>query len=221
MKKEFKNPIIIALDGMSEKEALKIAKLFKGKVWGFKVNDLLFQGVGIIKKLKKFGKVFADAKLHDIPNTVANQTHRLSMAGADLITIHALGGIEMMKMAKKMAGQSKILAVTILTSHYNNLSIEKDITKLMSDASRAGVDGIVCSAHELKFLQRINKNLLKVVPGIRPIWYGKKDDQKRTVTPRRAMELGADLLVVGRPITEAPDKVEALRKILAELEYNK
>jgi len=201
--------IIIALDGISEKEALRIAKTMKGRVWGFKVNDLLFTDAKIIYKLKKFGKVFADAKLHDIPNTVANSVKKLSAAGADLITVHASGGIEMMKAAKQNAGRSKILAVTILTSKEENI---REVVKLTRNALKAGADGIICSGQDLLSIRRLRKSelLLKVVPGIRPNWYKKKDDQKRIITSKEAFKLGADYLVVGRPILNAEDPIKAL-----------
>lgn len=198
-KNSFGNKVIVALDGISEKEALRIAKLLKGKVWGFKVNDLLFANPGIIGKLKKFGKVFADAKLYDIPNTVANGIRRLSAAGADMITVHASGGIEMMRAAKKNAGRSKILAVTVLTSFQGNQ--KKEVLRMVKEAAVAGVDGVVCSGHELKYLAKFS--LLKIVPGIRPKGYNRKDDQKRTVTPEEAIKFGADYLVIGRPITNS------------------
>ena len=203
------NKIIVALDGISEMEALRIAKLLKGQVWGFKVNDLLFEGPGIIKKLKKFGNVFADAKLYDIPNTVANSVKRLALAGADMVTVHASGGIEMMRVAKENAGHSKILAVTVLTSFRG--SQNKIVLKLAREAEKAGLDGIVCSGHELKYVSKIS--LLKVVPGIRPKDYNKKDDQKRTVTPKEAIKLGADYLVIGRPITKSKDPPQAFREM--------
>ncbi|MDO8495081.1 MAG: orotidine-5'-phosphate decarboxylase [bacterium] len=205
-------PIIVALDGMTKKEALKMAQELKGLVWGFKVNDLLFEGVEIIKKLKKFGKVFADAKLHDIPNTVANSVARLSKAEADLITVHASGGVEMMRAAKKVAGKSKLIAVTVLTSQKSG----KSVGQLAKDAQKAGVDGVVCSADELKKVKKL-KNLIKVVPGIRPEWYKSKDDQQRIASPRQALENGADFLVIGRPITQSPSPLAALKKILAEV----
>ena len=201
--------VIVALDNISQKEALRFAKMFKGRVWGFKVNDLLFGNIEIIHKLRKFGKVFADAKLYDIPNTVANSVARLSKAGADMITVHASGGVEMMKSAKKNAIQSKIIAVTLLTSKEGN---NKEVARLTRDAIRAGVDGIVCSGHELSLVKQIfgSKSLLKIVPGIRPVWYKKKDDQKRTITPEEAIKSGADYLVIGRPITNSADPVYAL-----------
>ena len=209
---EDKNRIIIALDGISQKKALQIAKMMKGFVWGFKLNDLLFNNTSIIHKLKKFGKVFADAKLHDIPNTVSNSVKKLSMAGADMITVHASGGVEMMKSAKKSSGQSKILAVTLLTSKKNN---PIEITRLTKDVVKVGVDGIVCSGNNLLPIQRIfkSKSLLKVVPGVRPKWYKKKDDQRRIITPKKAIELGADYLVIGRPILNVKNPLDALDKL--------
>lgn len=204
-----KDKIIIALDGISEKEALRIARIFKGRVWGFKINDLLFGNIEIIRKLKKFGNVFADAKLHDIPNTVSNSVKRLSAFGADLITVHSSGGIEMMKAAKQNAGPSQILAVTTLTSMRAN---SKKVLKLTQDALKAGVDGIVCSGHDLLTIRSISgsKPLLKVVPGIRPSWYKNKDDQRRIMAPKEVIKRGASYLVVGRPILNARDLLKAL-----------
>jgi len=204
-----KSRVIVALDGISEKEALRIAALLKGKVWGFKVNDLLFEDPKIIRKLKKFGNVFADAKLYDIPNTVANSVRRLSAAGADMITVHASGGVKMMKAAKDNSGHSKILAVTVLTSFGGNQ--KKNVLKLAKEAEKAGVDGIVCSGNELKYLKRFR--LLKVVPGIRPKDYNRKDDQKRTMTPKEAVKNGADYLVIGRPIISSKDPLQILKEI--------
>ena len=211
MKKE---NLIIALDGIAEKEALKIARILKGKVWGSKVGDLLYEDSSIIRKLKKFGHVFADVKLHDIPNTVANSVKRLSYAGADMITVHASGGVPMMKAAKQNAGRSKILAVTVLTSQ-NNKNTKRNVTKLAQDAIDAGLDGVVCSGRELKALKGVRgiKSMIKVVPGIRPVWYSKKDDQKRTITPHEAIRLGADYLVIGRPITKAKSPLKALNEL--------
>lgn len=202
------NRIIIALDGMSENKSLALAKKLKGLVWGFKVNDLLFEKPQIIRRLKKFGNVFADAKLHDIPNTVGNAVTRLALLGADIITVHASGGIEMMKAAKKAGGKSKIVGVTVLTSIAGNL---KDrVLKLVKDIRTAKLDGLVCSTWEAT---NVPKRMLKIVPGIRPTFYKIKDDQKRTATPTEAFRAGADLLVIGRPITRSKDPVAALNKI--------
>lgn len=209
-----RNKIIIALDGITIKEALKIARKLKDSVWGFKVGDLLYDDSSIIFKLKKFGHVFADVKLHDIPNTVGNSVHRLSRAGADIITVHASGGIDMMRAAQRNAGKSKIIAVTILTSQKEKNTTKK-VLKLAQNARKAGLWGIVCSGQELKALNRVPgiKKMIKVVPGVRPVWYTKKDDQKRKITPSEAIKFGADYLVIGRPITGAKNPLKALGKL--------
>lgn len=207
--------IIVALDGMSRDEALRFAKKFSHTVWGFKINDLLFENKKLIRGLKKYGNVFADAKLHDIPNTVGNSVKRLAEAGADIITVHASGGIEMMRAAKQNAGKSKIIAVTVLTSSHKTPHTSKMVARLTKDAVRAGLDGVVCSGFELAALRNKKeiRKKIKIVPGIRPAWYGKKDDQKRITTPSRAFNLGADYLVIGRPITTAKDPVKALMRL--------
>jgi orotidine-5'-phosphate decarboxylase len=208
--------IIVALDGMPAKEALRIANILKGEVWGFKVNDLLFDYSLIIRKLKKYGKVFADAKLHDIPNTVGNSARKLSELGADIITVHATGGIEMMKVAKQNARKSKIIAVTVLTS--GKVKRRSDVLRLVKDAIKAKVDGIVCSGHELEPINELqgSKLLIKVIPGIRPKWYKTKDDQIRKITPPEAIRLGADYLVIGRPITKSKNFLKVIKNICRE-----
>ncbi len=209
--------IIVALDGISSKEALRIARMMHGRVWGFKVSDLLFEDSAIIGRLKKFGRVFADAKLYDIPNTVTNTVARLSKKGASFITVHASGGTEMMKAAVCAAGRSKILAVTVLTSKSDPTAV----VQLARAAAKAGVSGIVCSGHELEAVRRVPelRPLLKVVPGIRPRWYRIKHDQKRTMTPAHALERGADYLVVGRPLLRAADPVKALDRLIEEMRH--
>jgi len=220
--------IVIPLDGLDKKGAFELAELLKGLVWGFKVNDLLVEcGTRIIEELKSYGKVFADAKLHDIPNTVANQITRLSQAGADLITVHASGGLEMLSRARDSRGSSRILAVTVLTSINEEscrslfgASPSDVVLRLARLAKASGVDGIVCSPNELAALssEPSLSGLLRVTPGIRPNWYGKSDDQMRTDTPSQAVKLGAGLLVIGRPITGHRDPLEAVRLINREVE---
>jgi len=144
--------VIVALDGISTKEAIRIANLLSGYVWGFKVNDLLFEDSQIIKRLKRYGKIFADAKLHDIPNTVANSVQMLSKSGADIITVHASGGENMIRAAKKAAGKAKIVAVTILTS--SNAPKARVLT-LARTAINAGADGIVCSGKEVRAVREL------------------------------------------------------------------
>ena len=205
--------IIVALDGMSAGRALKIAESLKDLVWGFKVNDLLYADFKIIKKLKKYGKVFADVKLYDIPNTVANSVQRLSKIGADIITVHASGGTEMMRIARKNSGKSKIMAVTILTS--KKLKSEREVLNLAKEAIKAEVDGLVCSGHELKSINKLKgaKSFIKIVPGIRPIGFSKKDDQTRTMTAQEALKSGADYLVSGRPLTQSKNILRALKSL--------
>src|SRR3954468_7479737 len=111
------NEIIVALDNMEQQAALELARSLSGKVWGFKVNDLLLEyGCSIVNSLKRHGNVFADPKLHDTPNTVRNSVKRLAFAGADLITCHIAGGVKMLQAAVDEAGKAKIIGVTMLTS---------------------------------------------------------------------------------------------------------
>lgn len=209
--------IIVSLDGITEIQALEVAQRLNGKVWGFKINDLVYESLDLIENLKKYGRIFIDVKLHDIPNTVANSIQRLSRHRADIITVHASGGIEMMKAAKSHAGNSKILAVTVLTSEKTG-DVGIVVKKLAEEALEAGVDGIVCSGHELEIIKDIPgiNSKIKVVPGIRPDWYHKKDDQVRTMTPYEAIERNADYVVIGRPITQDKDPIHALTRIMSE-----
>ncbi len=218
------SPIIIPLDGMTESTALAMAKELSGSVWGFKVNDLLIEcGVSIVTKLKKYGNVFADPKLHDIPNTVSNSVQRLDEAGADFISIHASGWTEMMEAAVQATSNSKILAITILTSLddegvdaiYHNSTIDQ-VLWLAEIAKFSKVHGVVCSPMELELLEEIPE-LIKVIPGIRPKWYLNEDDQKRVATPENAMKNGADLLVIGRPITSDKNPYEAAQRTMGEI----
>jgi orotidine-5'-phosphate decarboxylase len=208
--------VIVSLDGIPQEKALQIANLLKGSVWGFKVNDLIYEELNIIDQVKKLGNIFVDIKLYDIPNTVANSVRRLSARGVDIITVHASGGIEMMRTAKAHAGATKIIAVTVLTSHHPEHATER-VKELAEDAVEAGVDGVVCSGHELETVNIIKgmSRKLKIVPGIRPYGYEKSDDQIRTTTPEEAVRLGADYLVVGRPITQSDSPAEALKRLCA------
>jgi len=220
-----KSSVIVPLDGMSEKESLDLAQRLQGLVWGFKVNDLLVtSGVQIVRKLKSFGSVFADPKFYDIPNTVGNSVGRLVDAGADLITIHASGGATMIEAAVASAGQSKILAVTLLTSFSSQqvksiygVDVESGVSSLAKIAIDSGAHGIVCSPNELSILPKSDSNYLKVTPGIRPSWYGESDDQQRTSTPVGALKNGATHLVIGRPIVRHANPVDAIALIADEL----
>jgi len=208
------NQIIVALDGMDREEALMLAWTLSSTVWGFKVNDLLLScGIEIITELKCLGKVFADPKLFDIPKTVGNSVRRLAHAGADLITVHASGGKRMMKAAVENCGESKILAVTALTSmdeaevhEIYHRPVEETVWDLAHLAYEAGTHGIVCSSREVNLLKHLN--FIKVVPGIR-VKNVEGDDQKRVGDGG-----GGDLFVVGRPISESADPIKAIESII-------
>lgn len=220
--------IIVALDGLGRERALTLAKSLSGLVWGFKVNDLLVsEGARIVTELTSFGKVFADPKLHDIPNTVANGVAVLARAGAELITVHASGGRAMLREAVAKAGSARILAVSILTSLgdsdageiYRSTAAE-GVRRFVELAASESVHGIVCSPQELDLVAGVEPRggaLLKVIPGIRPSWYGKKDDQVRVLGPAEAVSRGASLLVIGRPITEHEDPRKAVQLLAEEL----
>jgi orotidine-5'-phosphate decarboxylase len=220
--------VIVALDALNEKQVLELAAKLSGLAWGFKINDqLLSNGAGLITKLKKFGLVFADAKVHDIPNTVGNSVKVLSEAGADLITVHASGGRAMLDAAVKNSGSARILAVTVLTSlgeqdtqQLFGCSVTDAVRKFSALASESGIHGIVCSAADLPVLSEAGTNApkLKVTPGIRPSWYSKLDDQTRVMGPAEAVRAGAGLIVVGRPITESENPGDVLGKINQEIE---
>lgn len=225
--------IILALDGMNAEEAIETAKkfsdkgIFEKKIWGVKINDLLDDNnpQEIIPALKKYGesgtKVFVDAKLHDIPQTVFNRAKKLATAGADFITVHASGEIDMMMAAvdATKGTSAKILAVTVLTSlseeeiHLNYGDPAKaKVLELARNAALAGVHGIVCSPKEVGFLNKRKelKNLIKITPGVR---IGSEiQDQKRVDSPDNAILDGANLLVVGRPILKAEVPGKELNK---------
>jgi len=211
--------IIVALDALDRTQAIKLAQSLSGHVWGFKVNDMLVEfGVSIIEELKPYGSVFADPKLHDIPNTVANSVKRFVNVGADLITIHASSGSEAIKAAVKNRGDAKILCITALTSldiadiesiFGADTSMREIVSRLAKLANDNGAQGVVCSAHELEHVRSIP--FLKVTPGIR---LGKADDdQKRVANPSTAIVNGSSYLVVGRPITQADDPLRVVKEI--------
>ena len=197
-----------------------------------------------MQKLQHLGpEIFLDLKFHDIPNTVAGAvTAAVGLPGVRLLDVHTLGGLEMMRAAAKARDESalpktqrpKLLGVTILTSMDNSALRAVGISgtasvravKLARLARQAGLDGVVASPHEVRAIRRAcGKDFLIVVPGIRPEVGGgsgrsrkrKKDDQARVATPAEAIREGADYLVIGRPITAAPDPATAARAILEEI----
>lgn len=224
--------IIVALDVGSREEALPLIRQLEG-VEIFKVGLKLFtaEGPSLLREVKILRKkIFLDLKLHDIPNTVAEAVKVAVKHGAHMLTLHSSGGREMMERAvdaAKKEGTDKplLLAVTILTSlkddQLREIGMPADtftqVLRLAKLAREAGVDGVVCSPQEIEIIRKeIGKDLLVVVPGIRPSW-AVAHDQKRIMTPSLAIQKGADYLVIGRPIISAPSPQEAFLKILDEL----
>jgi orotidine-5'-phosphate decarboxylase len=222
--------LALALDVPNIEEAKQILDQIEYKII-IKVGYSLFikYGKDLIDLIKKRDfEIFLDLKLHDIPNTVFNGVKSASELGVDYLTIHTLGGEDMLKKAVEAKGNSnlKLLGVTILTSHTEDYltylgtkyNLEQLVLKLAETAINNNVDGIVCSSLEVEMLKnKIKKNFIAVVPGIRPE-EDEKDDQRRIATPKEAVKKGADILVIGRPILKAKDKNEKIYKILKEIE---
>ncbi|MFZ3020043.1 MAG: orotidine-5'-phosphate decarboxylase [Minisyncoccia bacterium] len=220
--------IIIAADNMEPLALIQLMRRVGRNIHAVKINDAFdHYGPIIVRQLKDVTeRVWVDVKLHDIPNTVKNRAATLDGIGADIITVHALGGMEMMVAAVEGArGGAKIYAVTVLTSHdqryVSNMfecTIDHLVLKLAAMASDSGVQGIVCSPKELLLIKEYRRfeHLDLVTPGVRSVG-ADVGDQKRVDTPRAAISAGANYIVVGRQITEAPDPVAALEAIEAEI----
>jgi orotidine-5'-phosphate decarboxylase len=224
--------LIVALDVDTLADAEKAVDKLGGKVEWFKVGKQLFtaEGPPIVRMLKSRGfKVFLDLKFHDIPNTVAQAVKSALSIGADMVNFHATGGSEMIRVAVEKNRpdfpDAELIAVTVLTSSGQSVLDELQISGTPADAvvrfaglaKDSGADGVVCSAWEIEVLKDTYGSEFKVVvPGIRPKG-SSVDDQKRIMTPRQAAELGADYIVVGRPIMKAEDPVAAAEAVLEEL----
>ena len=224
------NKIIVALDVPSKKEALALVDQLRDQISFFKIGLQLYTAAGpeVVREIIATGaKVFLDLKLHDIPNTVARAVEAAAHLGAQMLTIHLSGGGEMIRAAVAARGNNmSILGVTVLTSATQaTLSeigiddkIDNQVLRLAGLGVAAGIDGLVASPHETKALRAACGNKIKIVtPGVRPSW-SEPGDQKRFMTPREAIDAGADYLVIGRPITAHPKPREAVTRILSELE---
>ena len=225
------NPICVALDTPDVDRAIALARALKPHAGYMKVGMEFFyaHGAAGYARVAAAGlPVFLDLKLHDIPNTVASamaSLMQLTPAPA-IVNVHATGGLDMMKAAvDAVAGRSKLIAVTILTSLSDadiwavGFETAKDTQSharsLAELAKRAGLDGVVCSPHDLVGIRHdLGRDFLTVVPGIRPADSGAQD-QKRVATPADAIKAGADILVIGRAITSAPDPAKAAQAISA------
>lgn len=232
-----KDRLIVALDVDTEERALEAVEKLKASVKFFKVGFELFSSYGpsIVGKIRKTGcEVFLDLKFHDIPNTVAKAAASVTGLGVYMFNCHALGGHEMMKAAllateetarKLKIARPKVLAVTILTSMDENAlkkigiddNIGAEVLKLAVSAKEAGLNGVVASSVEARAIRkRLGKDFLIVTPGVRPADTSTQD-QKRTATPKEAIEAGADFIVVGRPIMDAKDPAKSAQAILKEI----
>ena len=228
--------ICVALDFGGAAEAREFAARVRGRCGWFKIGLELFvaEGPALVPEIARSGKVFLDLKLHDIPNTVAAAARAAVRTGASLVNVHASGGREMMEAARAAVAEESarlgrerpaVIAVTILTSlgreAFAELPFSGDPSAaalgLAKLAAAAGLDGVVCSASEVAAVRAAHgPGFLAVVPGIRPSG-AEAGDQRRIATPRAAVEAGASILVIGRPVTRAPDPVAALEAIVEEM----
>jgi orotidine-5'-phosphate decarboxylase len=234
--------LIVALDVDNRGRAETLVEVLKEKVAAFKVGLELFTAWGpwAVEMVKeRGGRVFLDLKFHDIPHTVARATAQACNLGVSMLDLHASGGREMMKAAvmtaKEVARQQGkepplLLAVTVLTSLDRQMlqqelnipcSLGEQVVHLARMAKEAGMDGVVASPQEIGPVRSAcGQDFLIVTPGVRPTW-ASAGDQRRILTPKEAVEAGADFLVIGRPILSAPDPVEAAERILAEIQEDR
>ena len=228
----FANPVFVALDTPDLGRALALAEVVKPHVGGLKVGLEFITALGpeAVRRVANIGlPVFADVKFHDIPNTVAGASRAIAGLGIAMFNIHASGGEAMMRAAAEAVAAFQprplLIAVTVLTS-FDEAALAAvgqegppvaQVKRLAALAKASGLDGVVCSAHELAAVREAaGPDFLTVVPGIRPKG-SDKGDQRRVMTPAQARDAGADVLVIGRPITAAPDPAEAAEAIAREL----
>jgi orotidine-5'-phosphate decarboxylase len=229
--------LFVALDVERLEDAESLLDRLAGVVGGCKIGSQLFTTAGpvaIERALKRGFRVFLDLKYHDIPNTVTGAVREATRLGVFMLNVHASGGLAMLRAASESAARAAkelavarplVLGVTVLTSLDRRAletevgvlgSVEAHVLRLAERAHEAGLDGCVASPREIAPLRRaLGSRWVIVTPGIRPA--ERADDQLRTATPAAAVQAGADYLVVGRPITAAPDCVAAARAILGEL----
>ncbi len=230
--------IIVALDLKGYDNIISLVESLKEAVW-FKVGAVNFTayGISLIEELKKRNKkIFLDLKYHDIPNTVKGAVQAAASLGVDMLTVHSIGGVDMMVKAKEAVKEfedkngekgPEVAAVTVLTSMndenlkrdmFIELTVEETVLRLAKNALKAGISAIVASAKETALLRENFGDYFKIItPGIRPVWAA-KNDQKRVVTPKDAIRLGSDFIVIGRPIYGDKNPQKAFEMIRKELE---
>jgi len=221
-----RNPLIVALDRSDLDGAAELAAGLRGHVGMLKVGLELFVSAGpeSVRRIRPFAPVFLDLKLHDIPNTVGRAARQAGRLGPTLLTVHALGGGAMVRAAvdEAAAGAEEagfeppdVVGVTVLSSVGADSLASP--ASLAFEAVSAGAAGVVCSGeHVREVREALDEGPIVVVPGIRPGGFG-SNDHVRVLTPRDALAAGADLLVVGRPITGASDPAAAARMVLADI----
>lgn len=232
------NQLIVALDVEDLAAANELVTTLSEDVKWFKIGKQLFTAVGpaSVKLLRAAGKdIFLDLKFHDIPNTVAGAVASGTSIGANMINLHASGGLDMMRAAAEAAEQQAselgvpkptLLGVTILTSvdeanfqrdFGTQRKLENQVACLAELSQRAGLDGVVASPLEIGMIRKVcGGDFVIVTPGVRPAW-ASSNDQQRVMTPAEAIDAGADYIVVGRPITAADNPRQAARAILQEI----
>ena len=229
MNQVFLNPIIVAIDKNSETEAYELTEELVGQVGAIKLGLEFFDTYGPdgIRNLQKLEiPIFLDLKIHDIPQTVKKTIDTLSSLKPDILNVHALGGKKMMQFALESllnnSPNTQLVAVTILTSLDDddlqmmemNISTKNLVSSLAKLTKESGLSGVVCSSEEIKLVREsCGKNFKIIVPGIRPEG-SDKNDQKRIMTPKEAISLGADHLVIGRPITESRDPRKTIKELV-------
>jgi orotidine-5'-phosphate decarboxylase len=232
-----RNPVIVALDVPTAEKALSLAESLAPVVGVVKIGGELFTSAGpdIVRRIRGTGaSVFLDLKFHDIPNTVAKAVAAATRLDVQMLTIHASGGLEMMRAAEESAQETArqagrtaplVLGVTVLTSMVNNTlaeigaepNVNRQVERLAVLAVKAGLRGLVCSPLEITALrQLLPESVQLIIPGIRT-GSEKADDQKRTLTPKEAIAAGATWLVIGRPIYAAENPRAAAETILRSL----
>ena len=217
--------VIVALDSNNLNKTLNLVNKLKDDAYAFKIGYQFFFNFGILGYKKVYSicpRIFLDLKLHDIPNTVRKGLEALTKMKPLFTTIHISGGDEMMKTSNKGKKNIKLLGVSILTSldnkqtkiYYNEKNLSKLVKNFAKAAKKNGLDGVVCSPKELKYIRKeVGKNFIIVTPGIRIDNKIKSDDQKRFETPKNAVSLGANFLVIGRPITASKNPLKVLKTI--------
>jgi orotidine-5'-phosphate decarboxylase len=228
----FRNPVFVALDTPDLSRALELARLVKDHVGGLKIGLEFYTACGPegIRRIVELGvPLFADLKFHDIPNTVAAASRELARLGAMVFNLHVSGGEVMMReavaAARAVDPRVKVIGVTVLTSIDDDIldsvgqrgPAPEQVVRLAQLAKHSGLDGVVCSAHEIAAIRKAcGADFLLVTPGIRPAG-AELADQRRVMTPAQAHRAGADILVIGRPITAAADPAAAAKAIADEL----